>query len=381
MTLFQDTRLGHRIGGAVALLLLLLALANILSARQTRQLDAKLAELASVTLPSGRLVHELMGLVEDLRGMAALHLVLSGGPELAALEARMQGKRQKLALRLAAFEPRIQDDGDRQHCQIVKASLVDFWREQDKLLALSRLAANDAAAAAAARALLAGPSQLTFQKLVADLDAWWDYHEQRAGQAAQQSHADASRAMSQLAMLGGVGLVLVGVCVALLRRSIRLRPAPAGCDGVPSADTALDVGRLALAACAGAEHGGLVMDQVEATMAALQVDSHRMADIIGNFDGMALQAQLLALNAAVDAARAGTQGPDAARVADEVRRLAQRAGSTAGELQALVSATVDRIAAGRQEVRKVGGTIVEVMAQCRQVSALIGESTPGDRRR
>ena len=62
-------------------LLLLLGLSTALSLTRIRQIDQQVDLFELNTLPSVRLLHDLSAGVEDLRGMAALHLVLSGTAE------------------------------------------------------------------------------------------------------------------------------------------------------------------------------------------------------------------------------------------------------------------------------------------------------------
>jgi methyl-accepting chemotaxis protein len=69
---------------------------------------------------------------------------------------------------------------------------------------------------------------------------------------------------------------------------------------------------------------------------ALAEKSKRIAEFIDTITGIAEQTNLLALNAAIEAARAGEQGKGFAVVADEVRQLAENAGSAAGTISGLV---------------------------------------------
>ncbi|THF60970.1 chemotaxis protein CheW [Pseudothauera rhizosphaerae] len=65
------------------------------------------------------------------------------------------------------------------------------------------------------------------------------------------------------------------------------------------------------------------------------------------FDALAVQANIVAVNAAVEAARAGGQGQGFARVAAEIRALAKRSALSAREVKELIAILLDEQAGGR----------------------------------
>ena len=169
------------------------------------------------------------------------------------------------------------------------------------------------------------------------------------GDLARRSEEQASRLQAAVRALGGISDAIRATAV----------------------DTRLASEAIS-AANAEADRAGRMMRRAALAMTSIGTSSGRISSIATTIDGIAQQTNILALNTAIEAARAGDAGRGFAVVAGEVRTLAERSARAAEEIKGLIKRASDDVGEGAALIDGTGGTMAVIMERIGSVDGLVG---------
>lgn len=150
-------------------------------------------------------------------------------------------------------------------------------------------------------------------------------------------------------------------------------------------ETAAQGGEIVTNTISGMQRIAQTVRESADSIGKLARSADQIGEIIGVIDDIADQTNLLALNAAIEAARAGEQGRGFAVVADEVRKLAERTGKATGEITDMIkgiqtdtSTAVSSMESGLKEVEagrsltdRAGDSLHQIVEMSDQVLEMI----------
>lgn len=184
-----------------------------------------------------------------------------------------------------------------------------------------------------------------------------------ANEIAQGGHELAARTEQQAAALQETASSMEEMTATVRQNS----------DSTKEADT------LANNASQQMQRGGEEVARSVEFMREVAAASLSMNKIVEAIDAIAFQTNILALNASVEAARAGDKGRGFAVVATEVRALASRSAASAGEIRSMLDDTRSKIKQCSEQAERGAATIGDTEAVNQRLAMLMAEVSSATR--
>lgn len=140
-----------------------------------------------------------------------------------------------------------------------------------------------------------------------------------------------------------------------------------------TANYAQDADQLSSQADEASQKGSQAVKEMQLSMQRIQDTATQINNFISAINEIANQTNLLSLNAAIEAAKAGEQGKGFAVVADEVRRLAENSAKVTQEIQGLIKESNQRINDGQEAVKSVEASLTRISEKISDSSSVVSQ--------
>jgi methyl-accepting chemotaxis protein len=139
-----------------------------------------------------------------------------------------------------------------------------------------------------------------------------------------------------------------------------------------NAENAKKADKLAEAAKSNADNGNHLMQDMLKAIEDISVSSKNINKILKAIDDIAFQTNILSLNAAVEAARAGNYGKGFAVVAEEIRALAEKSAEAAKQSGELIENAMEKVAHGTKIAGETAEALKRIVSGAEEVASLVG---------
>lgn len=138
-----------------------------------------------------------------------------------------------------------------------------------------------------------------------------------------------------------------------------------------NAEDANTVNKLAQTTKEEAKKGNEQMKNMISAMKDINDSSENISKIMKVIDDIAFQTNILALNASVEAARAGVHGKGFAVVADEVRNLASKSAEAAKDSAVMIEDSISKVSVGSKLAQDTALALEEILMSVEKIAELV----------